>query len=339
MTTDQNIANNRKCTKRVPVVAFPKAAAKGNAACNGFLADFGSSLGWTLLRHRSSHAVNGVGPWRDEAVADGNHQCLMKVHNMNIPQNNQSEQTNGTPGSSNGTSGPAVTPPTQQGVSLAAPVETSVLNNPGVRLFEPKSKQSEALNGQFTATVVDVVKLQMPASEGKKRGRKAKAGQRKKTEANASKEKSVKAGALLLRVVFEVSQGRDVGTSVRVTKDVRANQKEKGRFADFIRVLLPTEHEFKKFFSEFELGQLLNRRCRLKLKQSLRAKDNTVKIVGQEAEETPTPAPVTSLLQPPMGAEVPPASAPATQFTYSGTIGSTVTGQLVEKANVEAIAA
>lgn len=60
MTTNRNTTSNPNGTKSVPVAALRLANAPAKSACNGFATVSGALLGWTLLRHRSSDAVNGV---------------------------------------------------------------------------------------------------------------------------------------------------------------------------------------------------------------------------------------------------------------------------------------
>ncbi|MFM7555369.1 MAG: hypothetical protein ACKPAH_08760 [Verrucomicrobiota bacterium] len=60
MTTIRTTTSNPEGTKFVPVAALRLANAQVKSVCNGFAAVSGALLGWTLLRHRSSDAVNGV---------------------------------------------------------------------------------------------------------------------------------------------------------------------------------------------------------------------------------------------------------------------------------------
>jgi len=61
MTTIRNTTSNPECTKFVLAAAIRLANAPVKRVCNGFVAVSGGLLDWTLLRHRSSDAVNGVG--------------------------------------------------------------------------------------------------------------------------------------------------------------------------------------------------------------------------------------------------------------------------------------
>ena len=61
MTTIRNTTSNPECTKFVLATALRLANAPVKRVCNGFVAVSGGLLDWTLLRHRSSDAVNGVG--------------------------------------------------------------------------------------------------------------------------------------------------------------------------------------------------------------------------------------------------------------------------------------
>lgn len=63
------------------VVAHQKANAAGKNVCNGFVSSFGTYLGWTLLRHRSSQAE-----WSRRPVLRG--QASRSVKSLNVDQTN-----------------------------------------------------------------------------------------------------------------------------------------------------------------------------------------------------------------------------------------------------------
>jgi len=59
--TSRNMASNQSGAMGRPGRRFAGGEIRRHGACNGFVTDFGSSDDWTLLRHRSSDAANGVG--------------------------------------------------------------------------------------------------------------------------------------------------------------------------------------------------------------------------------------------------------------------------------------
>lgn len=81
MKAIRNNTSKMECTLCVPFVAHQKANAAGKNVCNGFVSSFGTYLGWTLLRHRSSQAE-----WSRRPVLRG--QASRSVKSLNVDQTN-----------------------------------------------------------------------------------------------------------------------------------------------------------------------------------------------------------------------------------------------------------
>jgi hypothetical protein len=182
-------------------------------------------------------------------------------------------------------------------------------------LFPPSPTNFAKLEGKYAATVTAVQTVEQPAREstvGRKPGRKARAGKGKPTP----KSKVPKPGARVLRLLFTLDQKRADGMIYSVEKDLRPKRNKDSKFGEFLKGILSDVESYDRFFSDYMPVHLLNRRCTLEIKESRRQGQSTFKVL-----------------------DVLPATAPAPEFTYSGTLGSTVTGRMNSIVEPQAAAA
>lgn len=179
-------------------------------------------------------------------------------------------------------------------------------------LFPPSPSNFTKLDGKYAATVTAVQTVEQPAGEttgGRKPGRKAKAGKGKPTP----KINKPKPGARVLRLIFTLDHKRADGMIYSVEKDLRPKRNKDSKFGEFVKGILSDVESYDRFFTDYMPAQLLNRRCTLEIKESRRQGQSNFKIT-----------------------DVQPA---APEFSYSGTVGSTVTGRINEAVEPQAAAA
>jgi hypothetical protein len=196
MKAIRNNTSKMECTLCVPFVAHQKANAAGKNVCNGFVSSFGTYLGWTLLRHRSSQAE-----WSRRPVLRGQASRSVKSLNENqtnmstlietsvgapengaptnsevSPQNGTADQIGSQPANNTSDTNPTTIMEIQNGSSENPGNQTGADQDPSddefLTIENPPSIAPEGLQlGRFTKALIFVIKAKEKQKEKQKEKR------------------------------------------------------------------------------------------------------------------------------------------------------------------------
>ena len=188
------------------------------------------------------------------------------------------------------------------------PIVHNITADSDTTLFPPRPPKFDKLEGEHDATIIGVRLTELPPSEPKSKKtttRKTKGGKGKAL----AKSKPSKLGAKLLSLRFQLDKKRADGMTYTVEKEIRAQQDRDSKFGECMMRILTDEGTLNQFFSTYRLSMLLNRRCKLEIKEVRCKGQSSIKILDV------LPAPVL-----------------APGFQHSGKTGSSVTGPIAEHA-------
>lgn len=158
------------------------------------------------------------------------------------------------------------------------PTVVNITADSTLSLFPPSASDFKRLDGEFSAVVAAIQLVEKPRREvapDKKVARKAKAGARKQQE----KAKPAKPAIQLLRLTFTLDEKRSDGMAYNVEKDILPKRDRESTFGAIIARILPDPEKFNRFFSDYKPVHLLNQRCVLKIKESRRQGQSTMRIL------------------------------------------------------------